>query len=118
MAYAHKWRGYGGKYAEYPTRFEIAQASGLSPAIIARIQRKFDGRVVGVRKAGGGKCREYRQDIVVNGRAEKASGAACQQSDGSWQIGYNYVVQILKSSGRVILVTVNGVTGEVVEVRN
>ena len=36
--------------------------------------------------ANGQYCREYRQTIVVGGQQEKASGTACRQSDGSWQI--------------------------------
>lgn len=38
------------------------------------------------RSASGLPCREYRQTIVVDGRAENATGRACQQPDGSWQL--------------------------------
>jgi surface antigen len=31
-------------------------------------------------------CREYRQVIQIDGRAEEALGTACRQNDGSWQI--------------------------------
>ena len=36
--------------------------------------------------AGGQYCREYSQNIVVDGRSEEAFGTACRQPDGSWQI--------------------------------
>ncbi|UEM23883.1 glycine zipper 2TM domain-containing protein [Skermanella mucosa] len=31
-------------------------------------------------------CREFTQTIYVGGRAEQATGRACQQQDGTWQI--------------------------------
>ncbi|MBW2494548.1 MAG: hypothetical protein JRE43_07325 [Deltaproteobacteria bacterium] len=31
-------------------------------------------------------CREYEQDIVVDGKLEKTYGTACRQGDGRWQI--------------------------------
>ena len=31
-------------------------------------------------------CREYQQTIYVGGRAQQATGTACQAPDGSWQI--------------------------------
>nr|WP_158045654.1 RT0821/Lpp0805 family surface protein [Skermanella pratensis] len=31
-------------------------------------------------------CREFNQTIYVGGRAEQATGRACQQQDGTWQI--------------------------------
>ncbi|MBL4589400.1 MAG: glycine zipper 2TM domain-containing protein [Alphaproteobacteria bacterium] len=31
-------------------------------------------------------CREYKQEIEVDGRKEEAYGTACQNSDGTWQI--------------------------------
>ncbi len=31
-------------------------------------------------------CREYQQEIVVDGRRQSAYGTACQQPDGSWEI--------------------------------
>src|SRR5262245_13680948 len=36
--------------------------------------------------AGGQYCREYRQDIVIEGELQEAYGTACRQSDGSWKI--------------------------------
>lgn len=34
----------------------------------------------------GAYCREYQQTIYVGGRQETATGQACQNPDGSWQI--------------------------------
>ncbi|MBP2313142.1 RT0821/Lpp0805 family surface protein [Azospirillum soli] len=34
----------------------------------------------------GAYCREYQQTVYVNGRAQQASGQACQQPDGTWRI--------------------------------
>ena len=31
-------------------------------------------------------CREYEQEIYVDGRRETGTGTACQNSDGSWEI--------------------------------
>ncbi|MGB4057639.1 MAG: RT0821/Lpp0805 family surface protein [Alphaproteobacteria bacterium] len=36
--------------------------------------------------SSGRYCREYQQDITVNGRRQTAYGTACQQPDGSWEI--------------------------------
>jgi len=36
--------------------------------------------------ANGRVCREFQQQITVNGRPQRAYGTACQQSDGSWHI--------------------------------
>ena len=38
------------------------------------------------RTANGQYCREFNQTIYVGGRAEQATGRACQQPDGSWKI--------------------------------
>jgi surface antigen len=31
-------------------------------------------------------CREYSQQVTINGQSEQAHGTACRQPDGSWQI--------------------------------
>jgi surface antigen len=31
-------------------------------------------------------CRQYKQAIFVNGKAETATGTACQNSDGTWSL--------------------------------
>jgi surface antigen len=36
--------------------------------------------------ASGQYCREYRQDVVVDGELQEAYGTACRQSDGTWKI--------------------------------
>jgi surface antigen len=36
--------------------------------------------------SSGAYCREFQQTIIVNGRSEAATGQACQQSNGTWQI--------------------------------
>ena len=38
------------------------------------------------RDSSGAYCREYQQTVYVSGRAQQASGTACQQPDGSWRI--------------------------------
>lgn len=35
---------------------------------------------------GGNYCREFQQTIVVNGKNEQATGAACRQPDGTWKL--------------------------------
>ncbi len=39
-----------------------------------------------VRDAERGQCRNYRQTVTVGERTEEATGTACRQPDGSWQI--------------------------------
>ena len=34
---------------------------------------------------GGAYCREFQQEIVVDGRAQQATNTACRQPDGSWR---------------------------------
>lgn len=36
--------------------------------------------------SSGGVCREYKQSIFVDGRAETAVGRACQNADGTWNV--------------------------------
>ena len=36
--------------------------------------------------SAAGPCREFQQDIVIDGQKQKAHGRVCQQSDGSWRI--------------------------------
>lgn len=36
--------------------------------------------------AGGQTCREYRHTVYVGGKAEAATGTACQQADGTWRL--------------------------------
>jgi surface antigen len=38
------------------------------------------------RSNGGRYCREYQNNIVINGQSQQAYGAACRQPDGSWQV--------------------------------
>ena len=39
-----------------------------------------------VRKTWAGLCRDYDQTIYIGGRAERGTGRACQQRDGTWKI--------------------------------
>lgn len=34
----------------------------------------------------GNLCRQYKQTIVIDGRAEEAVGTACQNADGTWTL--------------------------------
>jgi surface antigen len=36
--------------------------------------------------SSGQYCREYQQDIIVGGEAQKSYGTACRQPDGSWRV--------------------------------
>ncbi len=36
--------------------------------------------------SSGQYCREYKQEIIIDGRRETGYGTACQRSDGSWEI--------------------------------
>ncbi len=38
----------------------------------------------GRQASSGNACREYKQTIVVDGKAESAVGTACKQNDGTW----------------------------------
>lgn len=38
------------------------------------------------RRSSVGYCREYEQTIYVGGRAETATGRACQQRNGTWKL--------------------------------
>lgn len=38
------------------------------------------------RDSTGNFCREFQQEVVVDGRAEQASGTACRQPDGMWKV--------------------------------
>lgn len=33
-----------------------------------------------------GPCREFQQQVIIEGRPQRAHGRACRQSDGSWRI--------------------------------
>ena len=33
-----------------------------------------------------GPCREFEQDVIIDGHREKAHGRACRQPDGSWKL--------------------------------
>jgi hypothetical protein len=33
-----------------------------------------------------GPCREFEQDVIIDGHREKAHGRACRQVDGSWKL--------------------------------
>jgi hypothetical protein len=33
-----------------------------------------------------GPCREFQQNIIIDGKRQKAHGTACRQPDGSWKI--------------------------------
>ena len=38
------------------------------------------------RRSSAGYCRQYEQTIYVGGRAETATGRACQQRNGTWKL--------------------------------
>lgn len=38
------------------------------------------------RSASGQDCREYETTVTIDGRTERATGRACRQNDGTWQI--------------------------------
>ena len=102
-----------------PTVF--AQAINLPPHVIARIQKQFGGRVVGVTPSAprpGSNCREFSKDVTIEGRQKRAFGTACLQEDGSWRTENNYDVQILTGNGRIVIVTVDPTNGNILSVRN
>ncbi|MFC1673618.1 RT0821/Lpp0805 family surface protein [Pseudomonadota bacterium] len=37
-------------------------------------------------RGDGTHCREFTQDVVIDGRVREATGTACRQADGSWRI--------------------------------
>ncbi|MCP4328136.1 MAG: hypothetical protein GY791_06845 [Alphaproteobacteria bacterium] len=36
--------------------------------------------------SSGQYCRDFQQTVTVNGRTETATGTACRQADGTWQV--------------------------------
>jgi hypothetical protein len=36
--------------------------------------------------SAAGPCREFQQNIIIDGKRQKAHGTACRQPDGSWRI--------------------------------
>lgn len=47
------------------------------------------GRVTAVREGmtpDGRQCREFQQEVTIDGRPQEAYGTACLQPDGSWQV--------------------------------
>jgi hypothetical protein len=47
------------------------------------------GRVTAVRDgmtADGRQCREFQQEVTIDGRPQEAYGTACLQPDGSWEV--------------------------------
>lgn len=98
----------------------LAQNMALPPHIIAGLQRQFNGRVVGITPssaAPGRECREFHNNITIDGQQQQAFGTACLQPDGSWRIENNYDVQVLTQRGKVIIVTIDPSTGRVIGVR-
>ena len=37
-------------------------------------------------RSNGQYCREYQQEVTIDGNSERGYGTACRQPDGSWQI--------------------------------
>lgn len=100
---------------------ELAQNNTLPPHVIARIQKKFGGRVVGVTPSTsrpGAKCREFSKDVTMQGKRERAFGTACLQPDGSWSTEQYFDVQVLNQRGRIVIVTVDPTNGNIISVRN
>jgi hypothetical protein len=69
-----------------------APASGGAPirdsyATSASSSAAEHGVAMSPRSTGqGGPCREFQQQIVIEGRHQLAHGTACRQPDGSWRI--------------------------------
>jgi surface antigen len=36
-------------------------------------------------ESDGTHCREYRHDVVIDGKTQEATGTACRQADGTWK---------------------------------
>lgn len=86
---------------------KIAQqssGSGLPGHVIRNIQRTYGGRVVGVTPQASGSANEI--------------GVLGFSGNGGYGGGHNYYdVQVLKAEGRVVLLTVDGDSGNIVSVR-
>ena len=73
-------------------RFEEAQRQAATAPIgqsIVWTSGDTAGTVTPVREGTddtGHLCREFQQEIRIDGRIERASGIACRQADGSWQV--------------------------------
>jgi surface antigen len=37
-------------------------------------------------QSGGSYCREFQNDVTIDGKKENAYGTACRQPDGSWKV--------------------------------
>lgn len=92
-----------------------SNSSGLSQEIVTYIQQKFGGRVIGIRKKLNN-CREYIKEINIGGKNAQGYGTACAGEGEDWQTGDMYNVQVMIDDERIIIVTVNGSTGEIKEI--
>lgn len=52
-------------------------------------RRGAAGRVTAVRDGmtpDGRQCREFQQEVTIDGQRQEAYGTACLQPDGSWEV--------------------------------
>ncbi len=74
----------------YYTAYQRALAAPIGQSIDWNSGR-ISGAVTTTRDGWAGEkyCREFRQNVTIDGRAEEVFGTACRQPDGDWQLVEN-----------------------------
>ncbi len=74
----------------YLTAYERALAAPIGEPI-AWNSRQASGEVTTTRDGWAGQryCREFRQNVLIDGRSQEAYGTACKTPDGGWQLVQN-----------------------------
>ena len=60
----------------------ISQASASAPVDVAPLPPA----VAPPASFDSNNCREYQTSVTIDGRAQRAFGRVCRQSDGSWRV--------------------------------
>jgi hypothetical protein len=79
----------------WPEPVRVYQRDAFSAALAGPLGESYGwdsgpsyGSVTAVRDGHSGEkyCREFRQEVSIDGRMEQAYGAACREPDGTWRI--------------------------------
>jgi hypothetical protein len=74
----------------YVSAYQRAMAAPIGQAM-AWNSPKASGSVVATRDGWAGQryCREFRQDIIIDGKSQEAYGTACRTGNGDWELVQN-----------------------------
>lgn len=74
----------------YLTAYQWALAAPIGEPV-AWNSRQASGEVTTTRDGWAGQryCREFRQNVLIDGRPHEAYGTACKTPDGAWQLAQN-----------------------------